>query len=109
MDALSQQRCYQHADREAVVRCPECRRFFCRECVTEHDDRMLCSECLKRLTEASTDTVGSRLRSLLIPLQGFCGFILLWYIFFWVGQMLLAIPHTFHEGTIWQSGWWITP
>ena len=35
--------------REAVARCPECTQFFCRECITEHDDRVLCSACLKKL------------------------------------------------------------
>ena len=43
---LSQQRCFNHTSREAVARCPECGRFFCRECITEHDDRVLCAVCL---------------------------------------------------------------
>ena len=44
------QRCFNHAGREAVARCPECGQFFCRECITEHEDRVLCSACLKKLT-----------------------------------------------------------
>ncbi len=50
MSALADQRCFHHASREAVVRCPECRRFFCRECVIEHRGRMVCSECIEKET-----------------------------------------------------------
>ena len=45
---LAHQRCFNHATREAVARCPECHHFFCRECITEHDDRVLCTGCLKK-------------------------------------------------------------
>lgn len=42
-----EQRCFHHETREAVCRCPRCRRSFCRECVTEHDDRLVCASCLR--------------------------------------------------------------
>jgi len=42
-------RCFYHDFREAACRCPICQRYFCRECVTEHDDRVLCVECLKTI------------------------------------------------------------
>ena len=48
MSALAHQRCFHHSLREAVARCPECRQFYCRECVTEHDDRMFCAACLRK-------------------------------------------------------------
>jgi hypothetical protein len=48
MSDLARQQCFRHPGREAVVRCPSCHRDFCRECVTEHEDRYLCSECLAR-------------------------------------------------------------
>lgn len=43
-----QTRCWHHGDREAVCRCLSCRRSFCRECVTEHEERFLCSDCLAK-------------------------------------------------------------
>ena len=106
MPSLDHQHCYHHAEREAVVRCPECRRFFCRECVTEHDGRMLCRQCLVRLSDRSQKPMRVWLHGLLPAVQGFFGFLLLWYLFYLVGLTLLSIPHAFHEGTIWQSGWW---
>jgi hypothetical protein len=104
--ALTQQRCYHHQRREAVVRCPDCQRFFCRECVTEHDDRMLCSHCLGRLLGEGQKPVRRWVRGLLLAGQGIFGFLLLWYAFYLVGLILLAIPSAFHEGTIWQAQWW---
>jgi hypothetical protein len=48
---LADQRCFNHALREAVARCPQCTQFFCRECITEHDDRVLCAACLRTLAK----------------------------------------------------------
>jgi uncharacterized paraquat-inducible protein A len=45
--------CVNHPSREASARCPECKRYFCRECTTEHDSRILCASCLNRLTNKS--------------------------------------------------------
>ena len=102
------QRCFHHHDREAVVRCPECRRFYCRECVTEHEARMLCSECLARLAGKTAKPASRWVQGLYLTVQGGIGFVLLWYAFYLVGLMLLAIPHAFHEGTIWSPDWWIS-
>ena len=106
MLSVTNQHCYNHDQREAVVRCPECRRFFCRECVTEHDQRMLCSNCLSRLSDEHRKSPGRWLQGLMLTGQALFGFMLLWYAFYLVGLMLTAIPHAFHEGTIWETGWW---
>jgi hypothetical protein len=106
MKDLSNQRCYHHQRREAVVRCPDCQRFFCRECVTEHSDRMLCAQCLARVTDKGQKRAAVWVRGLLMMVQGTFGFLLLWYAFYLVGLMLLSIPDSFHEGTIWGTQWW---
>ena len=103
---LSHQRCYHHQRREAVVRCPDCQRYFCRECVTEHQDRMLCSQCLASMTQDREKRSQRWVRGLLMLVQGASGFLLLWYALYLVGLILLAIPDTFHEGTIWKEPWW---
>jgi hypothetical protein len=46
MTAVAHQRCLHHHEREAVARCPECGHYFCRECITEHDERVICASCL---------------------------------------------------------------
>jgi hypothetical protein len=51
-------RCFNHANREASARCPECRKYFCKECTTEHQLRILCASCLKRLTKKRASTSG---------------------------------------------------
>ncbi|MGD9007637.1 MAG: hypothetical protein PVG41_06935 [Desulfobacteraceae bacterium] len=103
---LSRQRCYHHRNREAVVRCPECGRYFCRECVTEHDQRMLCSACLAKSKRRRPERERSWLNKMSLLLQGCLGFLLIWYAFYLIGLILLAIPDAFHEGTVWETGWW---
>ena len=109
MEQISQQRCFHHHLREAVVRCPQCLRYYCRECVTEHEERMLCSDCLGQLIGSGRTGRRRWSGTLQVGLQGVMGFVLLWYFFYLVGLLLLAIPHAFHEGTIWQNDWWRTP
>ena len=106
-EALEHRRCAHHGEREAVARCPQCGRFFCRECIAEHAGRVLCAGCL-----ASSEHEGRRrsaaLRGLAPAIQFALGLFLIWGCFFYLGQVLMAIPAEFHEGTIWQSGWWGT-
>ena len=110
MTSLSlQQSCFNHSRREAVARCPLCSRFFCRECVTEHEGRMLCTTCLSGLVRSTPKTRRPWRIWLSSLLQGGFGLLLLWIVFYLIGRLLLAIPHSFHEGTIWQSHWWEKP
>jgi hypothetical protein len=104
MSTLTHQRCLNHAAREAVARCPECARFFCRECITEHDDRVLCTSCLKRLTQPQ----GVERRSfagLRHVIQCSFGVLLAWFFFFLIGQTLGRLSYDFHEGVVWQVPW----
>jgi len=93
---LSQQRCFNHARREAVARCPECRRYFCRECITEHDDRVVCASCLKISTTPSENR-SHRWKRIARAGQVTVSFLLLWFFFFMVGRSLLHLPSTFHD------------
>ena len=105
MHDLTHQRCWNHESREAVARCPECRRYFCRECVTEHEDRVLCSACLGKLlrsSEAKPRPFGPLVRLFHL----IAGLMIVWLFFYYVGQVLVALPTSFHEGTLWQNGWW---
>ncbi|UCH19892.1 MAG: rhomboid family protein [Deltaproteobacteria bacterium] len=109
MPELRFQRCRNHEHREAIARCPECGRFFCRECIIEHEDRVLCTVCLHRLIDRSASPRKRSLRGLVRILQLVLGVFVLWMFFFYLGQALLSIPTSFHEGTIWQTKWWENP
>lgn len=104
MSNLSLQRCFNHARREAAARCPECVRHYCRECITEHDERVICAACLAKLTPVS-----SIRRGRLVPLFRFVqllgGLFVLWLFFYGLGQILLTVPGSFHDGTIWKANW----
>jgi len=91
--ALIHQRCWHHGDREAVVRCPECRRFYCRECVVEHQGRMMCAACVDRGGEES----GDRSRTAVWGVLGACGFLLAWVVFYYLGMALARVPSDFFE------------
>ncbi|MBG85306.1 MAG: rhomboid family protein [Verrucomicrobiales bacterium] len=103
MAELVAQRCHVHLNREAAARCPECRQFYCRECVTEHDDVVICTACLKSQTEISEEKK-LQIRGLFRFVSGVMGFVFCWVIFIWVGQMLLAAPSEFHDADLWQRG-----
>ena len=92
MPTILCEKCFNHPEREAVARCPECGRFYCRECVTESDFRVLCATCLaqgsiqeKRSRSWAFRRVGEWV--LLILSLG-----LTWSIFFTLGKGLAAIP-----------------
>lgn len=102
MTDLVSKRCLRHSQREAVVLCPACKHYFCRECIIEHQGLFLCSRCLNAATGGSkkgrgmSGVIGSLLASA-------AGFLFLWMSFFYLGKLLLAIPSSFHEGTLWSS------
>ncbi|HEX9047614.1 MAG TPA: rhomboid family protein [Verrucomicrobiae bacterium] len=104
MQNLLHQRCFNHATREAVARCPECGRFFCRECITEHDDRVLCSACLKKLARTPLAKRPAFVK-LFRLVQGLAGLMVAWFFFFLIGSALLKIPAPVHEGTVWHAHW----
>jgi len=98
MPSLVAQRCLHHPDREAIARCPECGRFFCRECITEHEDKVICASCLHRLAEESkAPRGGTRWWPLVFPVvRAFAGVLAAWIIFYMVGRFLMTIPSDFH-------------
>lgn len=51
---LRHARCLFHPLREAAARCPHCGGTFCRECVTDEDDKLACPPCLRRMTSPPT-------------------------------------------------------
>ncbi len=99
---VSRQRCFYHYQREAVARCPECKRFYCRECVTEHEDRLLCAACLAKIAQPHIG-LQRNFRPVAVFLQSFAGLLILWIVFYYIAQILLAIPSPLHEGTSWTD------
>jgi hypothetical protein len=105
---LAHQRCFNHGEREAAARCPACGRFFCRECVTEHDERVICAKCLAALTRAAPLKTRGWARTVAVS-RCVLGLILAWFFFYLIGESLLALPTSFHEGTFWKVKWWHEP
>jgi hypothetical protein len=108
MSALGHQRCFQHASREAAARCPQCGRFYCRECVTEHEDRVICAACLKKLARTPI-TQRAGFVGVLRAGQLALGLAVTLLFFYLLGQSLLSIPSAFHDGTVWKPDYWLKP
>jgi hypothetical protein len=103
MTAIAAQRCLHHASREAAGRCPECSRTFCRECITEHEGRIICADCLAKLTRPVAAKPRRKLH--LLPAAGVgSGVLSAWIFFYIIGKLLVALPNSFHEGTVWTEG-----
>jgi hypothetical protein len=100
--SLAHQRCFNHAEREAVARCPECRRYFCRECIIEHDDRIICAACLRKIARVPL-TERRGFVSVIRLSQCLFGLFLAWLFFYLIGEALLRLPDSFHEGSLWQK------
>ena len=98
---LSARRCFNHVSREAVACCPECSRFFCRECISEHQGRVVCASCLVSVA-ATVATGRSWGGSLFWLVMVSCGLMTCWLWFYYLGSFLLFLPSTFHEGTLWH-------
>ncbi|MGA2555342.1 MAG: rhomboid family protein [Verrucomicrobiota bacterium] len=105
---LAQQHCLNHPAREAAAQCPQCRKFFCRECITEHDDRVICAVCLRKLSQ-SAGASRHPLRALGRAALGAGGLLTAVLFFYWAGQILLSIPAPYHDGTLWKSFWSSAP
>jgi hypothetical protein len=92
LSSLLQQRCVVHADREAAVRCPGCRRFYCRECVTEHLGRMMCAPCVAR---AEMPPERREASMAMWSIFSVTGLFLAWMVFYYFGMTLARVPSTF--------------
>jgi hypothetical protein len=87
--------CHHHATREAVARCPGCARFFCRECVSPFDHRLLCAECLAQIARPAAVRAPARPGLLVAALQGVSALILAGCAFYVLGGLLAAMPNQF--------------
>ena len=97
---LRQQRCFHHANREASARCPECGRYYCRECITEHDDRVVCASCLAKITlkkETSTRNWALLPRLALAV----AAIVVVYAVIVLFGNALLSMPSAFHDAGGW--------
>ncbi len=95
MTQFSQQRCFVHPSREAVSLCLECRRAFCRECVVDHDGRLICAGCiaLLRTPMAQVNRVRRRLFSAVATALAI---MLCWILFYMAGRLFMMAEPAHH-------------
>ncbi len=96
MTQFTHQRCFVHPSREAVSLCLECRRAFCRECVVDHDGRLICAACLARLNAPAAGRRGA-LRRLSSAVGVAFAILLCWILFYMFGRMLMLAEPAHHS------------
>ncbi|MFN0126613.1 MAG: hypothetical protein ACKV19_08010 [Verrucomicrobiales bacterium] len=102
--SLLKSRCLRHTDRPAVARCQRCGQAYCRECVVEHDRRLVCAECLRHQVMGSTagrERVWRQRVPWAAGVQWGVAILCLWWLFYGLGVMLRRIPATMHNGVTW--------
>jgi hypothetical protein len=101
-------RCARHAEREAAACCAACGIAFCRECVSEHEGRLLCAACLEKTVSGAKAGDAARPRGWLpaalkrAPVIA-AGAAWLWLCFYLAGLLIEKIPQSAHEGTVWKQ------
>lgn len=110
MSTLAAMTCDLHRQRPAAARCPGCQRYFCDECITEHDGRLSCAQCLEKARSSGelklagqTIPRDARRRCVAVVCQAVIGLALCWVLYYFLGRLLMAIPADFHDGTLWQK------
>jgi uncharacterized paraquat-inducible protein A len=91
MTEVARQHCHVHPSRQAAARCPECRNSFCRECVTEHAGRVICSRCLAQMREQEDSSRRRVWPALVATGQLLVGAALLWVMVYHVGPLVLQV------------------
>ncbi len=96
---IAAQRCFTHNERGASGRCPACTRFYCRECLTEHEGRVLCTRCLQALSKPEAVKSLSFLRGITRGVVGLSGVALAGAFFYLAGLLMARLPASFHDGS----------
>ena len=102
MTSLAHQQCFNHPGREAIVRCPACKRDFCRECVTEHEDRYLCSTCLLRESAKAAQSK----RKIGVPvgaILAMVGLLTAWTVYYAATEYLVLRSGSTHNYRSWHA------
>ena len=83
-----------------MCRCPECGRSYCRECVTEHEARLLCAACLQKVERAGRSRRGA---GRLVPASlALAGVLFAWLMFYGAGEALILFTSRLEQAS-WQG------
>lgn len=94
---LSRIRCRNHGGREAVARCRDCGDFFCRECVVEHEGRMVCATCLEELAREAPPKRRGVFRGLARAIGVLLSFGFTWLFFSVAGRIIVFLREVWGE------------
>ena len=85
------QLCWNHETREAVCRCLGCGRSYCRECVTEHEGRLVCANCIGKAAAQTGGKGAWRKAAPAAMIVG--GFAMGWLTYWAFGEAVMLLIH----------------
>lgn len=84
-----------------MARCRSCGQSYCRECVVEHEHRLMCADCLRREALRGQERAGRVPWAALVQWVVAAG--VLWVLFYGVAAVLRRVPSEVHDGLIWGN------
>ena len=97
IEKLSKKKCFNHSKRQASAKCLNCSHFFCPECITEHNGRLSCSNCLQKESEEKEKSGSKLLGTVLLTMSSFAAFIFICLFFYIFARLLYSSPEDFHQ------------
>lgn len=95
---VARMRCYNHPLREAAALCTVTGKPFCRECIVEHEGRMVSAAVVAELLAKKEKKAGGWWAGAVSWLVAGCSLFLIVWAFMLLGKILTSLPHAFHEG-----------
>ena len=74
-----------------------CSRFYCRECVIDHDGRLTCASCLQQAIGPQS-AKSRQLAFVRTAVLAIIGLFVIWFSFYSLGRALLLLPTNLTEG-----------
>lgn len=93
--SVADEKCAYHPPRSAAARCPECKTYYCRECITEHEGQVICASCLDERTDE--DEREDQTSGLVCLAYGLLGGLLTWLFFHGIARSLIELSEPLQE------------
>jgi hypothetical protein len=87
--------------REAVASCPSCQHHYCRECITEHEDIIVCRHCLASQIDLQPKEPSPFISYSLGFVEMSVGLVILLSSIYFYCFLFSQAPKDFHDGEIW--------
>jgi hypothetical protein len=97
-------KCEVHAMREAAARCTVCSHHYCRECIQEHEGRMVCGNCLSLKSSLEPKHFAGFKEMLVRLVMALASAALLWGAFWCIFTIGSLLPAEVYKSPVERAG-----